>query len=272
MKNTKAAATVDDYMAGLEPTVRNTMEKMRKMIRQAAPKAEEKISYMMPAFIQHGPVAFYSAFKNHCSYYTASHAIMKMYKEDLKDYYTSGVTIHFPLDKPLPAALVKKLVYAKLMENEARFAAKQASKPAKKAATAKPAAVKTKTAKLTGDDEVTEFMNRLEHPFKAEIEALRRIIKGTNKQIHERIKWNAPSYYHKATPDAAGTDFLTFHVKAKEHVHLIFHHAAIAKIKSPLLEGDYKDRRMVYFKNMNAVKANKKELERIVNELVKQFK
>lgn len=272
MNNTKAAATVDDYMAGLEPTVRNTMEKMRKMIRQAAPKAEEKISYMMPAFVQHGPVAFYSAFKNHCSYYTASHAIMKMYKEDLKDYHTSGVTIHFPLDKPLPAALVKKLVYAKLMENEARFAAKQVSKPAKKSTSVKASPVKTKTAKPTNTDEVTEFMSKLEHPFKAEIEALRRIIKGANKQIHERIKWNAPSYYYQTTPDAAGTDFLTFHTKAKEHVHLIFHHAAIAKIKSPLLEGDYKDRRMVYFKNSKAVKANKKELERIITELVKQFK
>lgn len=144
MKNTKALSTVEEYMAGLEPVVRNTMEKMRKMIRQAAPKAEEKISYMMPAFLQNGPVAFYSAFKNHCSYYTASHAIMRQFKEELKDYHTSGVTIHFPQDKPLPAALVKKLVHAKLVENEARFAAKQAAKTAKKKTATKAAKPKAK--------------------------------------------------------------------------------------------------------------------------------
>ena len=109
-------------------------------------------------------------------------------------------------------------------------------------------------------EEVNAFMKLLDHPLKDEIEAVRNIIKS-NKKIAERIKWNAPSFFYT-------DDLATIHVKAKQHVHLIFHHPAIVKIKSALLEGDYKDRRMMYFENMKEVKARKKELARIIKELV----
>lgn len=108
--------------------------------------------------------------------------------------------------------------------------------------------------------EVNVFMQQLEHPLKAEIEAVRNIIKA-NRHICERVKWNAPSFFYI-------DDLATIHVKAKQHVHLIFHHPAIVKIKSPLLEGDYKDRRMMYFETMKDVKGRKKELTRIIDELV----
>ncbi len=103
-------------------------------------------------------------------------------------------------------------------------------------------------------------MKLLDHPMKAEIEAVRAIIRS-NRKIAERVKWNAPSFFYI-------DDLATIHVKAKQHVHLIFHHPAIVKIKSALLEGDYKDRRMMYFENMEEVKARKKELIRIIKELV----
>ena len=109
-------------------------------------------------------------------------------------------------------------------------------------------------------EEVNAFMEQLEHPLKAEIEAVRAIIK-TNRKICERVKWNAPSFFYT-------DDLATIHVKAKQHVHLIFHHPAIVKIKSDLLEGDYKDRRMMYFENMKEVKSRKKELTSIISELV----
>lgn len=108
---------------------------------------------------------------------------------------------------------------------------------------------------------VNEYMDKLEHPLKAEIELLRTIIKDANPKISERIKWNAPSYYYKE-------DLVTFNPRATNHVHIVFHHEAIVKIHSKLLEGDYKDRRMVYLRNMEEVKATKKELERIMNALV----
>lgn len=119
-----------------------------------------------------------------------------------------------------------------------------------------------KSSKPTDPTLVAEYMQKLEHPLKAEIEALRGIIKGANPAIAERIKWNAPSYH------AHGQDFLTFNHRMTDRVHLIFHHAKIVEIGSPLLEGDYKDRRMVYFENMGAVLAKQAELEGIIQKLL----
>ena len=115
--------------------------------------------------------------------------------------------------------------------------------------------------KLTDAEQVTDWMNKLEHPLKAEIDAVRNIIKESNKVIKERIKWNAPSYY-------SSEDLVTFNHRSAKHVHLVFHHPAIVNVKSPLLEGDYKDRRMLYLPDMKAVKENKNELQRIMNDLL----
>ena len=120
---------------------------------------------------------------------------------------------------------------------------------------------KSAAKKLKETEQVTEFMTRLEHPLKPEIDAVRTIIKNANANISERIKWNAPSYYY-------GVDLLTFNLRALQKVHLVFHNEAIVKIVSPLLEGEYKDRRMMYFKDMAEVEGNKAALERILNAYV----
>lgn len=145
------------------------------------------------------------------------------------------------------------------------------AKPLAKKAPAKTAPVKT-TAKKTAaakapkdsnqTAEVDAWMAQLNHPLKAEIEAVRSIIKEANSKINERVKWNAPSFFYKE-------DMVTFHPRPLEHVHLVFHHPAIVTIDSELLEGDYKDRRMMYLKNMKDINAKKKTLQRIMNELVK---
>lgn len=119
----------------------------------------------------------------------------------------------------------------------------------------------TKKAKPSDEELVNDWMQQLEHPLKVEIDTVRTIIKQSNSSIKERIKWNAPSYY-------STEDIVTFNHRATQHVHLIFHHPSIVKIKSALLEGDYKDRRMLYLPNMKAIKANKKELQRIIQESV----
>ena len=108
--------------------------------------------------------------------------------------------------------------------------------------------------------DVNAFMKQLDHPLKDAIEDVRDIIKS-NPDISERVKWNAPSFFYT-------DDLATIHVKARQHVHLIFHHPAIVSIQSEFLEGDYKDRRMMYFESMKEVKARKKELTRIIKELV----
>jgi uncharacterized protein YdhG (YjbR/CyaY superfamily) len=120
-----ATAIIDDYLKPLPVKVRTALEKIRKTIKSAAPQAQEAISYQIPVFKQNGPVAGFAAFANHCSFFTMSPAIVKEFKKDLEPYKSSGATIHFTPEKPLPATLIKKLVWAKLMENEERLAAKK---------------------------------------------------------------------------------------------------------------------------------------------------
>jgi len=121
---------------------------------------------------------------------------------------------------------------------------------------------KARPQKLSEAEQVAAYMDQLQHPLKAEIEAVRNIIKNANTAIKERIKWNAPSYY-------TSTDLLTFNPRLQTKVHLVFHHIAIVQIASDLLEGDYKDRRMMYFTDMADVEAKKAVLENILNEYVK---
>lgn len=122
---------------------------------------------------------------------------------------------------------------------------------------------------MTDTEKVDDFMRKLAHPLKAEIEAVRAIILRANNKIAERVKWNAPSFHYKA--DLYKTDLVTFNPRAQKQVHLVFHHPAIVTIKSNLLEGDYPDRRMLYLADMAAVHARKATLARIINELVNRL-
>lgn len=117
---------------------------------------------------------------------------------------------------------------------------------------------------MTDAEKVADYMQRLNHPLKAEIEAVRVIIKQANTKLSKRIKWNAPSYYYKQ-------DLVTFHLRATRHVHLVFHHIAIVPIQSPLLPGNYKDRRMMYLCNMEEVNTHKTTLQNIMNRLVEMI-
>jgi len=129
--------------------------------------------------------------------------------------------------------------------------------------------MKTKKNNISQSDQVEEYMKNLGHSLKSEIEMVRSIIKKTNLKIRERIKWNAPSYYFEDTELAKGeTDLVTFNLRNTKLVHLVFHHAAIVKINSVMLSGDYKDRRMAYFKTIDDVNSNKTELEKIMKQLV----
>lgn len=110
--------------------------------------------------------------------------------------------------------------------------------------------------------EVDAFMDKLDHPFKAEVYAVRDIIKAVNPDITEQIKWNAPSFSYKGY-------MVTFNLWAKQHVHLVFHNGAILSNESGLLEGEYPDRRMAYFSSMDDVKSKRTALEDAIREWVK---
>ena len=111
---------VDDYLARVPQEARTTLEKLRQTIKAAAPKAVEVISYQMPTFKLDGRMLVsFAAFKNHCSFFPGA-APIKVHAKDLKAYEISKGTIRFPTNKALPASLVKKLVKARIEENEAR--------------------------------------------------------------------------------------------------------------------------------------------------------
>ena len=109
--------TIDEYLAALSDDKRAALEKLRKTIRSAAPKAEEVISYQLPAFRLNGMLVAFGATPKHCAFYLMSSTTVEAHKEELKGYDTSKGTIRFPVSKPLPAALVRKLVKARVAEN-----------------------------------------------------------------------------------------------------------------------------------------------------------
>ncbi|HJX93424.1 MAG TPA: DUF1801 domain-containing protein [Pyrinomonadaceae bacterium] len=113
-----AAKTIDEYLAGVRAEDhRKALEKLRKQIRAAAPKAEECISYQLPAFRQNGMLVFFGDAAKHCSFYPGSTAI-ETHQDELKDYELSKGTIRFQPNKPLPAALVRAIVKERLAENQ----------------------------------------------------------------------------------------------------------------------------------------------------------
>lgn len=115
------AAAVDEYLAKVPEPARGTLNKMRAMIKAAAPaEATEGLSYGMPAFRYKGALMAYAAFKDHCSVFPMQASLIDAMKDELKEYRTSKGTLQFPLDKALPAALVKKMVKARVAENEKR--------------------------------------------------------------------------------------------------------------------------------------------------------
>jgi uncharacterized protein YdhG (YjbR/CyaY superfamily) len=112
--------TTDEYLAALSDAQRAALEKLRKAIRAAAPKAEECLSYQLPAFRQNGMLVAFGATANHCAFYLMSSTTVADHQDELQGYDTSKGTIRFQPDKPLPAALVRRLVKARIAENEAR--------------------------------------------------------------------------------------------------------------------------------------------------------
>jgi hypothetical protein len=113
-----------------------------------------------------------------------------------------------------------------------------------------------------GTAQVEAMLDKLDHPLKGEVQAVRAIIKGVSPKITEAWKWNAPSFSYKGY-------LVTFNLWAKDRVHLVFHNGAILTDPSGLLQGDYPDRRMAYFADMAEIKAKKAVLVRLIKQWIK---
>ena len=118
MKSGKAAKTVDEYLAGTPEPARSTLQHIRKVIKSVVPKeATEVISYRIPMFKFKGMLVGYAAFAKHCSLFPTGSGVIEKFAKELKGYSTSRGTIQFPPDKPLPDALIKKIVKERVKEN-----------------------------------------------------------------------------------------------------------------------------------------------------------
>jgi uncharacterized protein YdhG (YjbR/CyaY superfamily) len=110
--------TIDEYLTQVQADQRTVLEKLRQAILAVAPGAEECISYGIPAFRLNGcSLVFFGAWANHCALYPGSSATLKKFRNELRDFQVSKGTIRFSTGKPLPAALVRKLVKARITEN-----------------------------------------------------------------------------------------------------------------------------------------------------------
>jgi len=115
---TSKPKTIEEYLAALGDEQRAALEKLRKLIRAAVPKAQECISYGLPAFrLDQQPLVALGATTKHCAFYLMSGSVVERHQDELKGYDTSKGTIRFQPDKPLPTALVRKLVRARIAEN-----------------------------------------------------------------------------------------------------------------------------------------------------------
>jgi uncharacterized protein YdhG (YjbR/CyaY superfamily) len=113
--------TIDEYLAGVDADHRDALQKLRETIHTVAPTAEECISYGIPAFRLDGrSLVFFGAWANHCAFYPGSSNTLKKFQNELRNFQTSKGTLRFSPDKPMPVALVKKLLKARIAENNAR--------------------------------------------------------------------------------------------------------------------------------------------------------
>jgi uncharacterized protein YdhG (YjbR/CyaY superfamily) len=118
--NSGTPQTINEYLAGVPEPACSTLKKMRAAIRSALPSdATESISYKIPAFKRKTILVWFAAFSDHCSLFPTA-SLIEEFKDELKGFSTSKGTIHFPLDKPLPTALIKKIVKARVKQDQSK--------------------------------------------------------------------------------------------------------------------------------------------------------
>jgi uncharacterized protein YdhG (YjbR/CyaY superfamily) len=128
MEDKKVGFTsIDEYIATFPAETQKILQELREAIQSAAPQAEEKISYQMPTFALNGNLVHFAAMKNHIGFYPTPSGITA-FEEELSNYEGSKGAVRFPLDKPLPLRLIKKIVKYRVTENLQKAAAKQSSK------------------------------------------------------------------------------------------------------------------------------------------------
>lgn len=122
-RNKVTYTSIDEYIAQFSPEVQGKLQTLRKVIKESAPEAEEKISYSMPAFAYHGILVYFAAFKNHIGFYPTASGI-EAFKQELSKYKGGKGSVQFPLDLAMPYELIREIVKFKVAENKEKFGRK----------------------------------------------------------------------------------------------------------------------------------------------------
>ena len=248
-----AAVSVDEYIRLFPPATQKMLRQLRQIIRSTAPKATEGISYGIAGYKHQGTLIFFAGFKNHIGIYPAPRQVPAFQKE-LAAYKGGKGTVQFPLDQPLPEALIRKIVRYRLKENEEKAIALPKKKTTRK-----------NTDKPDAATVVENWLQQLDPDKRKLVNTVRKIIKSSDPGLQERIKWNAPSYYYKE-------DILTFGPSRDERILLVFHHPAVVKVKSSILEGNYPNRRLVYLQHAADANRKKSEIKKIITQIIQSIK
>ncbi|WP_153976975.1 iron chaperone [Paenibacillus xylanilyticus] len=121
------SALVDEYISRFAPDVQVRLQALRQIIREAAPNAEEKISYQMPTYALHGNLVHFAAYKNHIGFYPAPSGI-EAFRDELSAYKGAKGSVQFPLNQPLPEELIRRIVEFRVKENVEKAAEKKRKK------------------------------------------------------------------------------------------------------------------------------------------------
>lgn len=254
---------IDNYIAGFPMETQEILQQLRLVIRNTAPNAQESINYGIPTFKLQGNLVHFGGYKNHIGFYPAPSGIEK-FKKELSVYQGAKGSVQFPLNKPLPLALVKKIVQFRVKENLEKGAFKATEK--------KP----LKPLKKSDGEQVREFIQQLEAGPGKIIDTIRQIILNTDKEIGERIKWNNPAFYYLGemkpfNPKEYKRDIAVFNLY-KGRIMLVFPDGAKLHNPAGLLEGDYKDgRRTAGFKDLKDVTYKKNALQQVIKEWIRMI-
>jgi 3-methyladenine DNA glycosylase AlkD/uncharacterized protein YdhG (YjbR/CyaY superfamily) len=189
---TGIAKDVAEYLKPLPSTVKKTLQQLRKSIKTAAPNSEEVISYQIPSYKQNGALVHFAAFPKHCSFFVVSKNILRMFQKELREFKTSGTTIHFTPDKPIPSSLVAKIVKIRVNENEERVAVKELLRQGTKVNAPAKISRPRSGIEIKGDPALTaaEFIRRIyERQSDKELKKIQRYFKSGKGEYGEGDKF-----------------------------------------------------------------------------------
>lgn len=113
--------SIEEYISSRPPAIRDRLSQIRRVVIEAAPQAEGRISYNMPAYFYNGRLVYFCAFKKHIGFYPASMSVFEAFRDELRDYKQSGRgTVQLPHDRVIPIALIKRIIEFRVKENEAK--------------------------------------------------------------------------------------------------------------------------------------------------------